>query len=179
MNRRGRAWLLAACVAVAGCGGSVEVDLRASKTTAVTSGCAFSVNGGDETNTNDANVFVVGEALDGSFSLGLSCRTPTQALGMSMSKVRGVGSYPSLGTSEFETWSISPVGQTYAQDETFDAPAGACTIDLTVAPATMPLMGMHTVAGTFSCPLLADQADPSDAVSIEGSFSLIAEPVPQ
>jgi hypothetical protein len=43
----------------------------------------------------------------------------------------------------------------------------------------MPLMGMHTVAGTFSCPLLADQADPSDAVSIEGSFSLIAEPVPQ
>jgi hypothetical protein len=124
---------------------------------------------------------------DGSFvsDVALSCGMSEQgwwnSLNLALGPLHGPGEYTSLtgpgAVHEYQITACAIDGPCTTTDTFGDGPDSAgCTAVLGEAPAGY-VFGAR-VAGSFVCPELVDDADPTRWVAVSGTFSVTVEPPP-
>jgi hypothetical protein len=138
--------------------------------------CTFTVSGAiDTTVVSDPSFVTV--LLGGTLECGDLGNGFSDSVLLSFGPPHGPGSYDTLTDTGYvplyQRAGCPASGAGCTDIENFgDTPASTgCTVDLTVAPTKEK--ADDPIAGTFSCPKLVDDADPTRIVSVSGSFSAL------
>jgi hypothetical protein len=141
--------------------------------------CDFTVTGAiDVSVTSDPQSSgVIGSMLscgDDGASTGI-----LDSLGIAFTATQGPGTYASSAAPDWFQHAVCSDPQSSCDPvDTFGGGPGSsgCTVVLTVAPDSYQVGAL--VAGSFSCPALVGQSDPTQSVSVSGTFSTVMRPLP-